>query len=51
MASEQTKEANVAIAKESTIPTGGDHAIPPSGPSVEAVPLPTEAGGSGTLSS
>jgi hypothetical protein len=40
----------VAIAKESTIPTGGDDATPLSAPSAEAVPVPTEAGGLGTLS-
>jgi hypothetical protein len=50
MASEQTKEATVAIAKKSTIPTGGDDAIPLLAPSAGAVPVPTEAGGSKTLS-
>jgi hypothetical protein len=50
MASEQTKEAIVAIANESTIPTGGDDATPLSAPSAEAAHVPSEAGGSGTLS-
>jgi hypothetical protein len=50
MAFEQTKEATVAIAKESTTPIGGDDTIPLSAPPAGAVPVPTEAGGSGTLS-
>jgi hypothetical protein len=50
MASKQTKDATVAIAKDSTTPTGGDNAIPLSAPSAGAVPVPTEACGSGTLS-
>jgi hypothetical protein len=50
MASEQTKEATVVIAKESTIPTGGDDATPLSAPSAGAATVPSEAGGSGTLS-
>jgi hypothetical protein len=50
MASKETKEAIVAIAKESTIPTGGDDATPLSAPSVGAAPVPSEAGGTGTLS-
>jgi hypothetical protein len=49
-ASEQTKEAIVIIAKESTIPTGGDDATPLSAPSAGAAPVPSEAGNSGTLS-
>jgi hypothetical protein len=50
MASEQTREATVAIAKELTIPTGGDDATPLSAPSAGAAPAPSEAGGSRTLS-
>jgi hypothetical protein len=50
MASEQTKEATVAITRELTIPTGGDDATPLSEPSAGAAPAPSEAGGSGTLS-
>jgi hypothetical protein len=50
MASEQTKEATVAIVKELTIPTGGDDATPLLTPSAGAAPAPSEAGGSGTLS-
>jgi hypothetical protein len=50
MASKQTKEAIVAIAKESTIPTGGDDATPPPAPSAGAAHVPSEAGSSGTLS-
>jgi hypothetical protein len=50
MASEQTKEATVAIAKESTIATAGDDATPLSAPSAKAAPVPSDAGGSETLS-
>jgi hypothetical protein len=50
LASKQTKEAIVAIAKESTIPTGGDDATPLSAPSAGAAPVPFKASGSGTLS-
>jgi hypothetical protein len=50
MASEQTKKATVAIAKELTIPTGGDDATPLSAPSPGAAPAPSKAGCSGTLS-
>jgi hypothetical protein len=50
MASKQTKEATVAIAKALTIPTGGDDATPLSVLSAGAAPAPSEAGGSGTLS-
>jgi hypothetical protein len=50
MASEQTKEATVAITKELTIPTRGNNATPLWEPSAGAAPAPSEAGGSETLS-
>jgi hypothetical protein len=50
MASKQIKEAIVAIAKKSTIPTGGDDATSLSAPSAGAAPVPSKVGGSETLS-